>query len=59
LREQVDLLVRRGFARPSVHDAVAWVTTVRDAFDALERPTPVLPPAGDEILEAEPGVPDD
>jgi len=59
LREQVDLLVRRGFARPSVHDAITWVTTVTAAFDALERPTLVLPPAGDEILEAEPGVPDD
>jgi len=59
LREQVDLLVRRGFARPSVRDAITWVTTVAAAFDALERHTPVLPPARDEVLEAEPGVPDD
>ncbi|MDQ1745919.1 MAG: hypothetical protein QOD07_182 [Frankiaceae bacterium] len=58
LREQVDLLVRRGFARPSVRDAVAWVTTVGAAFDALERSTPVLPPARDELLEAEPAGPD-
>jgi uncharacterized protein (TIGR00730 family) len=58
LRAQVDLLVERGFARPSVRDAVQWVTTVTDAFDALERPRPVLPPAADELLEAEPTVPD-
>jgi len=56
LRQQVDLLIERGFARPSVRDAVAWVTTVTAAFDALERPTPVLPPAGDELLEAEPAA---
>ncbi len=59
LREQVDLLIRRGFARPSVRDAVQWVTTVSDAFDALERRRPVLPPAGDELLEAEPAGPDE
>ena len=59
LREQVDLLVRRGFARPSVRDAVRWATTVDEAFDALERPTAMLPPARDEVLEAEPGVPDE
>ncbi|MDQ1683842.1 MAG: hypothetical protein QOC82_579 [Frankiaceae bacterium] len=56
LREQVDLLVRRGFARPSVRDAVVWVTTVGDAFDALERARPVLPPSREEVLEAEPAV---
>lgn len=54
LREQVDLLIQRGFARPSVRDAVAWVTTVSAAFDALEQPRPQLPPAGEELLEAEP-----
>ena len=59
LREQVDLLVRRGFARPSVRDAVRWVTTVEEAFDALEQPTAMLPPASDEVLEAEPGMPEE
>ena len=59
LREQVDLLVERGFARPSVRDAIEWVTTVGEAFDALERRTPLLPPAGDELLEAEPAVRDE
>jgi uncharacterized protein (TIGR00730 family) len=56
LRAQIDLLVDRGFARPSVRDAVEWVTTVRAAFDALERHTHVPPPAGDELLEAEPAA---
>jgi uncharacterized protein (TIGR00730 family) len=59
LRAQVDVLVDRGFARPSVRDAVEWVTTVTAAFDALERPTTQLPPAGVELLEAEPAVPED
>jgi uncharacterized protein (TIGR00730 family) len=59
LRAQVDLLVERGFARPSVRDAIEWVTTVPDAFDALERPGLVLPPASEELLEAEPAVSDD
>ena len=54
LREQIELLIERGFARPSVRNAVEWVTTVNAAFDALERPRPQLPPAGEELLEAEP-----
>jgi uncharacterized protein (TIGR00730 family) len=58
LREQVELLVARGFARPSVWDAIAWVETVTAAFDALEHAGPVLPPVGGELLEAEPGVPE-
>src|SRR5947209_4693154 len=32
LREQVDLLVRKGFARESVQDAIAWTTSVGEAF---------------------------
>jgi uncharacterized protein (TIGR00730 family) len=59
LREQIDVLVRRGFARPSVRDAVVWATSVGEAFDALERPSRVLPPTGDEVLEAEPAVIDE
>lgn len=54
LRAQVDALVRDGFARPSIHDAIAWAADVPAAFDLLERPRPVLPPAADEVLEAEP-----
>jgi uncharacterized protein (TIGR00730 family) len=54
LREQVEKLIGAGFARPAVRDAVVWARDVREAFDALERPTPTLPPAEEEILEAEP-----
>jgi hypothetical protein len=56
LREQVDLLVERGFVRPEGRDAVTWVRDVGAAFDALEAgpSTPVLTAAPDELLEAEP-----
>ena len=54
LREQVNLLVRKGFARAGVGDAIVWATTVTAAFDALEHATSVRPPTGEEVLEAEP-----
>ena len=54
LREQIDALVTSGFARPAVHDAVSWTSTVSEAFDLLERRPPVLPPTAEEVLEAEP-----
>ena len=54
LREQVELLVRKGFARPSVDDAITWTDNIADAFDALEHPHPVPAPAGEEVLESEP-----
>ena len=54
LRAQVEQLVDAGFARPSVHDAIAWATTVSEAFDLLERTPSLLPPTPDEVLEAEP-----
>jgi uncharacterized protein (TIGR00730 family) len=54
LRRQVDDLVELGFARPSVHDALAWATGVGEAFDLLERHPSLLPPAAEEVLEAEP-----
>jgi uncharacterized protein (TIGR00730 family) len=54
LRAQVDDLVLRGFARPSVRDAVVWTTDVATAFDLLEAaPTLVRPTAG-EVLESDP-----
>src|SRR5437764_11084940 len=37
LRAQVERLVEDGFARPSVHDAIAWAADVGEAFDLLER----------------------
>jgi uncharacterized protein (TIGR00730 family) len=54
LRAQIDQLVGAGFARPSVHDAIAWATTVTEAFDLLEQNPSLLPPTPDEVLEAEP-----
>jgi uncharacterized protein (TIGR00730 family) len=54
LRAQVDQLVSAGFARPSIHDAISWATSVSEAFDLLERRPSLLPPTPDEVLEAEP-----
>jgi uncharacterized protein (TIGR00730 family) len=59
LRAQVDLLVERGFVRDGARDAIAWVTTVAEAFDALEAELadahpPTVTAAPDEVLEAEP-----
>jgi len=54
LRAQIDQLVSEGFARPSVHDAISWATTVTEAFDLLEQRPAQLPPTPDEVLEAEP-----
>jgi uncharacterized protein (TIGR00730 family) len=54
LREQVERLVGAGFARPHVHEAVAWTDDVATAFDLLERLPAVTQPTPDEVLEAEP-----
>src|SRR3954451_16876275 len=54
LREQVDLLVRNGFARTPVHDAIVWATSVDEAFDACDHVRLVRPPSSEEVLEAEP-----
>jgi uncharacterized protein (TIGR00730 family) len=54
LREQIDLLVRRGFARASVWDALTWTDDVTAAFDALEHVTKMPAPEPAEVLEADP-----
>jgi predicted Rossmann-fold nucleotide-binding protein len=59
LRAQVDLLVERGFVRDGARDAITWVTTVTEAFDAVEvqladAGPPTVTAAPDEVLEAEP-----
>jgi uncharacterized protein (TIGR00730 family) len=56
LRRQIEVLVDVGFARATVHDALAWASDVREAFDLLESglPTPMPPPSAEEVLEAEP-----
>ncbi|MCU1591859.1 MAG: hypothetical protein JWP11_3115 [Frankiales bacterium] len=57
LREQVDVLVAKGFVRREAAAALTWATTVAEAFDAVEdqlsQVTPMAPHA-DEALEAEP-----
>ena len=58
LRAQIAQIVDRGFARPSISDALVWTTTAYDAVAAAEagiaRPEPMPPPRPSEILEADP-----
>src|SRR3954452_18799128 len=56
LRQQIDVLVDVGFARATVHDALACTDDVGEAFDLLERhlPGPLPPPSAEEVLESEP-----
>lgn len=54
LRALVDHLVARGFARPVATDAIAWTSSVDDAFAALTAPAPAIRPTSGEVLEAEP-----
>jgi uncharacterized protein (TIGR00730 family) len=57
LREQVAVLVEKGFVRREAAAALTWATTVPSAFDILEAQlaaaTPMAPHA-DEALESEP-----
>ncbi|MBC7680213.1 MAG: TIGR00730 family Rossman fold protein [Pseudorhodobacter sp.] len=60
LREQVALMVDRGFVRPEAAGALVWASSVPEAFDLVEaglardrageRPSPTA----DEVLEADP-----
>lgn len=54
LRAQIDMLIERGFARPDVHESIAWATSVEAAFEALETRLPSVVPTAGEMLEAEP-----
>jgi uncharacterized protein (TIGR00730 family) len=54
LRAQVDDLITRGFARPTIREAIEWTASVDAAFDALETRLPTLRPTVQEVLEAEP-----
>jgi uncharacterized protein (TIGR00730 family) len=60
LRQQIDLLVERGFVRPAASDSVHWVGDPGEAFDrideALRDPKPARPvvPAAEDLLESEP-----
>jgi uncharacterized protein (TIGR00730 family) len=58
LRDQIRVLVERGFMRPASADLLRWAHTVDEAFDLLEDElragTPELDPDAAELLEAEP-----
>ncbi len=54
LRAQIGQLVTRGFARPSIDEAIHWTTTIPEAMDLLVTPNSTRPPTDEEILEAEP-----
>ena len=57
LREQVEILVEKGFVRRDAADALTWTATVEGALDAIERELEVataMTPQADERLEAEP-----
>jgi uncharacterized protein (TIGR00730 family) len=57
LREQIRVLVERGFMRPASAELLRWAHTVDEAFDLLEDElragTPDLDPNPAELLEAE------
>ena len=54
LRHQVNLLVDKGFARPTVWDAIVWTDDVATAFDAIDERRAVPPPTSEEVLESDP-----
>ncbi len=58
LREQVRVLVDRGFVRPAAADAAQWATSVAEGFDLIEaglgERAELYVPEPEEVLEAEP-----
>ncbi|MDT7538092.1 MAG: hypothetical protein QOI82_1677 [Actinomycetota bacterium] len=57
LREQVEVLVEKGFVRREAAGALTWATTVSGAFDILEAQLDAatrMAPHADEALESEP-----
>jgi uncharacterized protein (TIGR00730 family) len=60
LRQQVQVMVERGFVRPESAAALQWAGSVEEAFDLLEEgiahPVTMVPTAG-EALEADPPSP--
>jgi uncharacterized protein (TIGR00730 family) len=52
LRALITGMYDEGFTRPHVFDAVAWATTVEEAFRALEAPSGLLTPSVEELAEA-------
>ena len=59
LREQVELLVRKGFVRQASVDALRWTSTVPEALDVLEDELATaqrMRPEPDELLESDEGA---
>lgn len=57
LREQVELMQARGFVRAPAAGALAWASTVEEAFELVEqglRDSTLMRPLAEEVLEAEP-----
>jgi uncharacterized protein (TIGR00730 family) len=56
LREQVEVMVDRGFVRRTAADALLWTATVGDALDAIEAElgtARLMNPTAEELLEAD------
>ena len=56
LREQVQVMVDKGFVRRSAADALTWTATVPEALDAIEAELATaqrMEPAPEELLEAD------
>lgn len=54
LRAQIDQIVERGFARPSIRDALRWCSTATEAVDLAEGSGRSPEPTAEEVMEAEP-----
>ena len=58
LREQVRLLLERGFLRTEAAELLGWATSADEALDRIELELAAVPPApapdAEELLEAEP-----
>jgi uncharacterized protein (TIGR00730 family) len=54
LRAQIDQLIDRGFARPTINDALVWCRTAVEAVDLAESSGVTPEPTPREMLEGEP-----
>jgi uncharacterized protein (TIGR00730 family) len=57
LREQVEVLVEKGFVRRTAADALTWTKTVAEALDRIESElgsAALMTPLASEMLESEP-----
>lgn len=54
LQAQIDQIIERGFARPSIRDALVWTTSAYDAVAAAEGSGSAPVPLAEEVLESDP-----